>query len=72
LNKDTIYLLCDLASKLSILKNKIKNSLGDKDYTEAREMINDCQEMMAVHCDCAPIKLISGSIKKDIDDDQVT
>jgi hypothetical protein len=67
MNKNIICLLSDLANKLSILKNRMKNSLKDEEYVEFREIINDCQEEMALYCDCAPIKLISGSIKKDIE-----
>lgn len=31
-------------------------------YREIREHLNDCQELMARFCDCAPIRLISGKI----------
>lgn len=72
MNKHTVYLLSKIASNLSLIKGKLKDSLENKEYIELREIINDCQESMALHCDCAPIKLISGSIKKDIEKNEKT
>ena len=29
-------------------------------YTQIRNLLGDCQEALAIHCDCAPIDLIAG------------
>jgi len=31
-------------------------------YTEIRNLLGDCQEALAVRCDCAPIDLIAGKV----------
>ena len=33
-------------------------------FPQARELLNDCQEIMASHCDTAPINLIAGNLDK--------
>lgn len=31
-------------------------------YEKFREIIFDCEKLMAVYCDCAPIRLIAGQV----------
>lgn len=33
-------------------------------FPQARELLNDCQEIMASHCDTAPINLIAGNVDR--------
>jgi len=60
-----VKIMSDVAIKLAILKEKIKSlpNINDENYTSCRELINDCQEIMAKYCNCAPIKLISGKVE---------
>lgn len=63
ISRDTVELLSKIAQKLSKLKLDIADTVGDKSkYMELREHINDCQDMMAIYCNCAPIRLINGNI----------
>jgi F0F1-type ATP synthase beta subunit len=62
--KETIRVFSQISQKLAQLKFEIANTLSndDRKYMHLREYINDCQEIMSIHCDCAPIKLINGNI----------
>ena len=33
-------------------------------YAQIRDMLGDCQEIMATHCECAPIRLIAGQVEE--------
>lgn len=59
MDRETVELLCFLAGKLSSLKAFLAENVGDEIYLKAREVLSDCQEKMALHCDCAPIRLIA-------------
>lgn len=50
-----------MSGKLAALKHFLSESVDRDVYLKAREMIGDCQEKMATHCDCAPIRLIAGN-----------
>jgi len=64
MERETVEVFSHIAKKLA----EMKLSLGilhdkfPKEYMEIREKMNDCQEIMALHCDCAPIRLIAGQI----------
>lgn len=60
MERETVEMLCKVAGKLSGLKHFLAESVDRDVYLKARETISDCQELMAVHCDCAPIMLIAG------------
>jgi hypothetical protein len=60
MERETLEMLCKVAGKLSGLKHFLAESVDRDVYLKARETLSDCQEYMAVHCDCAPIALIAG------------
>lgn len=62
MERETVDLLCQIAGRMAELKHFLAESVDSGVYLKAREMIGDCQEKMAVHCDCAPIRLISGQV----------
>jgi len=56
-------------SKVSGLIAKIKGLVAEhvkpenlEAYKQIREMLCDCQEIMAIHCDCSPVRLIAGQV----------
>lgn len=62
---ETVRAMSKVAQKISLAKNEVANSLKESDpvtYMKIRELLNDCQEIMAIHCDTSPIKLISGRV----------
>jgi|LakMenE01Jun11ns_1017448.scaffolds.fasta_scaffold9928910_6 hypothetical protein len=63
--KEVLETFCEIAGKLAILKGKIANlPVSVEVCNELREIINDCQEIMAIKADVAPIRLISGEFLK--------
>lgn len=62
--KDAVECMSRVSGKIAMAK-RVAARLMESDpegYREIREYLNDCQEMMAVFCDCAPIKLIAGRV----------
>lgn len=56
-------MLCRVAGTLAQIKVKVREQVADLDsYVEIRDLLGDCQELMAVHCDTAPIRLIAGRV----------
>ena len=54
-----------VAGILARVKGKVAEHIGSDNieaYEEIRGLLGDCQELMAVHCDCAPIRLIAGQV----------
>ena len=54
-----------VAGILSQIKGKVGENLRLENleaYIEIRELLCDCQEILAVHCDTAPIRLIAGQV----------
>lgn len=64
MERDTVELLSRLAQKIASMKVHlgILQENSPTEYMQVREHMNDCQEMMAIYCDCAPIKLIAGQV----------
>lgn len=62
MDKETVECMSKVSAILAKLKVFIKDNAEDKVYQDSRDMINDCQFLLAVHCDCAPIKLIAGRV----------
>ncbi len=60
-----LKMLCEVAQKASHAKQHLKVLLENnpKEYMEAREYLNDIQEVIAKYCDVAPIRLITGDIE---------
>ena len=64
ISRETIAIFSQVAQKLAEMKTHL-GILHDKfpsEYTAIREKMNDCQEIMATYCDCAPIRLIAGQV----------
>lgn len=65
MDKETLEIFSKIAGKLAVLKGEIAIlPITRQKYTQLREMINDCQELMAIKADVAPIRLISGEFIK--------
>lgn len=65
MNPRSVKAMSDVARKLADIKKILGDALSESHptkYMEIRELLNDCQSIMAEHCDCAPIKLISGDV----------
>lgn len=65
MDRDTVECMSRVASALAIVKNKVADSLKPESlsaYMEIRDLLGDCQEMLASHCDTAPIRLIAGRV----------
>jgi len=61
LNRETVEAMSQVAQKIAILKKELA-FLREEDFLRLRELMNDCQAIMATHCDCAPIRLITGQV----------
>lgn len=59
--KETVETMSRVSAILAQVKKTLQNADPDL-YKEIREQLNDCQEIMARHCDCAPIRLIAGQV----------
>lgn len=64
-SKEIVEVMSSLAQKIALAKKEVANALSDTQpltYMNIRELLNDCQEIMAIHCDTSPFKLISGKL----------
>ena len=61
IKKETVVAMSEVAQKISQVKNQLIKSprmgLG-----EVRDLLDDCWEIMAAHCDCTPSRLIEGQV----------
>ena len=67
MNIKTVETMSKVSQKIALIKNIVANALAEthpEKYMEIRELLNDCQEIMAIHCDTAPINLINGNVEK--------
>jgi hypothetical protein len=65
MDRDTVECMSKVAGALSLVKKKVAEKLRPENltaYMEIRDLLCDCQEMLALHCDTAPIKLIAGRV----------
>jgi len=65
MDRDTVECMSKVAAALSLAKAKVAENLKPENisaYMEIRDLLGDCQEMLAIHCDTAPIKLIAGRV----------
>jgi len=60
----TVECMIRVSGKIAMAKKAAARLLetDQEGYREIREHLNDCQELMALFCDCAPIRLIAGRI----------
>lgn len=65
LDRKTVETMSAVAQKIAEAKREVANALSETQpltYNKIREMLNDCQEIMAIHCDTSPFKLICGRL----------
>ena len=58
IEKETVVAMSKVAQKIS----QARFRLLPLDLVEVKELLDDCQEIMATHCDCAPAQLIEGQV----------
>ncbi len=65
MERETVEAMCRVAQILAVCKQSASIHLRNDNpaaYEEMRNLLGDCQEILAVACDCAPIKLIAGMV----------
>ena len=65
MDRDTVEVMSRVAGILAKTKSVVAEKVRTEDpelYAEIRDLLGDCQEALAVHCDCAPIDLIAGKV----------
>lgn len=60
--KDTVEAMSRVSGILALIKATVQKADPEL-YTEIRDRLGDCQEILAVHCDCPPIWLIAGRVE---------
>ena len=66
MDREAVEVMSKVCQKLSFARVSLSNMLGEDkpdEYMKFREMIFDCEELMAKYCDCAPIRLIVGDVE---------
>jgi hypothetical protein len=65
MERSAVEVMSRVAGILAKTKGIIAEKVKPEDpglYTEIRNLLGECQEIMALHCDCAPIRLIAGQV----------
>lgn len=65
MDRETVEVMSRVAGILAKTKAVVAEKVRPEDpelYTQIRDLLGDCQEALAIHCDCAPIDLIAGKI----------
>lgn len=63
-DREVVEIMSKVCGKLAHARLHL-SEIFNKDtenYKKFREIIFDCEELMAKYCDCAPIKLIAGQV----------
>lgn len=61
MDRETIDVMSRAALILAKTKSVVAEKVDDPElYAQIRDLLGDCQEVLAIHCDCAPIDLIAG------------
>lgn len=66
MNREEVEACSRIAQKLAMAKQSASIHLREENlaaYEEIRNILGDCQQELAIMCDCAPIKLISGQVE---------
>jgi len=66
MNREEVEACSRIAQKLATAKQSASIHLREENlaaYEEIRNILGDCQQELAIMCDCAPIKLISGQVE---------
>lgn len=65
MDRETVECMSRVAGILAKTKSVVAEKVRTEDpelYAEIRDLLGDCQEALAVRCDCAPIDLIAGKV----------
>ena len=67
MERDTVEVMAKVAQKIAQAKKAVGDLLDKRmcnyeTYAHIRDQLDDGQELMAVYCGCAPIRLITGQI----------
>jgi hypothetical protein len=63
MDKEMLEVFCQISANLAKAKALIAENVKDREkYIEIRNILGDCQEVMAIKADTAPINLISGNV----------
>jgi len=70
MDKEVVQIMSLICQKLTHARVCLSEMLGEnkpEEYFLFRELIFDCEEIIAKYCDCAPIKLIAGQVDEIIE-----
>lgn len=65
MDRETVEVMSRVAGILAKAKGYASEWMKPENpeaYMGLRDLLGDCQEALAVHCDCAPIDLIAGKV----------
>ena len=65
MDRDAVECMCRVAALLAKAKGVVAKHLKPDSleaYSEIRDLLGDCQEILASQCDSAPISLIMGHV----------
>jgi hypothetical protein len=64
MDRETVETMSQVAQKIALLKKELSFICEEdcENFLRLRELMNDCQAVMASYCDCAPIRLITGQV----------
>lgn len=63
-DREAVEVMSKVCQKLTHARLSLRELFEDdlNNYEKFREIIFDCEKLMAVYCDCAPIRLIAGQV----------
>lgn len=69
MDRIAVEVMSKVCQKLAIAKTEFYQfaKSNPENYMKLRDILHDCEELMAIYCDCAPIKLINGQINEIIE-----
>lgn len=64
MDREAVEVMSKVCQRLTQARLNLQKLFEDEPehYLNFREAIFDCEKLMAVYCDCAPIRLISGQV----------
>lgn len=66
-SREAVECMSKVAQKIALAKSAAAAHIRNDNlagYSEIKEHLDDCQETMAILCQCAPIKLIAGQVEE--------
>lgn len=61
MDRDAVETMSRVARILASARSRL-STVEPRANCEVRELLGDCQEIMAQYCDCSPIMLIAGRV----------